>query len=147
MKKILLFVLVIASTLFAQNKKTLIYYFDDGEPLTPVTSNLVAYYTPTGLTASGWLDKAATPHNLTFSGGVTINSSALNGYAGATFDGINGYAYSADFSLPKPITIYIVFKDITRTTGETVFSGKTAGLTEIDQSTSATNHYASAGSV
>lgn len=143
MNKIFL-LLLFTSISFAQSSKWFYYAYNSGETTTPVTTNLVAYYTPSGLSATTWQDVSGNNHNLTLSN-VTITNNALNGFKGALFNGTNAYGKTADFTYDQPLTVYIVFKDITITNAEYVISSKEGDRREIYQSTLIYRHHIYAG--
>ncbi len=131
MNKIFL-LLLFTSISFAQSSKWFYYAYNSGETTTPVTTNLVAYYTPSGLSATTWNDVSGNNHNLTLSN-VTITANALNGFKGALFNGTSAYGKTADFTYNQPLTIYIVFKDITVVFGDYIISTKEGDLRELTQ--------------
>ena len=143
MKKIILVLLIVVKMYPQSQFFKLSVLMGGGEVTTPVTTNLVAYYTPSGLSTTTWKDVSGNNRNLTLTN-VTITANALNGFKGALFNGIDALGKTADFAHNQPITVYIVFKDPTVTSGDFLLSTKEGGKIDLAQQ-SATMHKIYAG--
>lgn len=99
---------------------------DSFNPLTYDAGNLVALYDGDTLNtdpAGTWGDRSANNFDLTLFNNPTIINNAINGHDALQFDGINQYAdRNLTPILNQPISIYIVFKQITNNFNHRIYS-------------------------
>jgi hypothetical protein len=85
-------------------------------PLTFDTANLIALYNGDTLPtdpAGTWVDQSVNGFDLTLVNGPGIVIGAINNHFALRFDGVSQYGRNAFPALNQPITIYVVFNQIT----------------------------------
>ena len=81
----------------------------------------------TGSPISAWADQSGLSNNLEQSGAdsakPTLLTNQLNGYPAVVFDGVANTMRTANFGLAQPTTIFFIGKQITWTSGDSLFDG------------------------
>lgn len=114
----------------------------------PVTPGLQGYYryrrgvTITDGAVSAWHDYSSNSHDLVQA--TAANRPTMLSDGTIVFDGTNDYLQST-FTLAQPCSIYLLFKQLTWTTGDVIIDGVT-GLVQLAQNTGSPGIAANAGS-
>ena len=113
------------------------YKFVPSKPFNPnFDGNLLAWYDGDTLStdpANTWSDSSGNGYNLNLFNNPTLVPNAINGHDALQFDGINQWGVNNAVPFTAPITCYLVFEQITFTTGDRLISNVSAITTILAQ--------------